>query len=65
MSNLIVFRSQFGPGVFLTDFKFWADNLETALKWLNLLEISHTHKGMVVLFTNEEDLGVFLLRWQD
>lgn len=51
------------PGVFLTDIRFWAANIESCLIWLRENNINYSHKGMVIVFEKDEDLTFFALRY--
>lgn len=47
--------------VILTDYKFWADELEALYDWCD--DYGATAGGMVVEFPDQQTLTLFALRW--
>lgn len=47
--------------VILTDFSFWADEVDNLIEWCN--QYGCSHKGMTVEIPNEDLLTAFCLRW--
>lgn len=47
--------------VVLTDYKFWANNIDELLDWSE--QYGARVKGMTVEFDNKEQLTMFCLRW--
>jgi hypothetical protein len=56
----------FQPSLLIVDYVWWTDNEEAILSWMDerLPNGRSQQQGMVILFNNDQDRLMFLMRWQ-
>lgn len=56
---------EIGNYAIITDATWWINTVDEIDQWLDDTGIAphYRHEGMVLTFSNEEDLALFVLRW--
>lgn len=62
--NLSVFEENYKHTVILLDYRFWSEEITSALQWMNKnFKGNFQHKGMLLAIELESDLTLFTLRY--